>query len=96
MDFRNESVVRDVANRLGIPYDTVKEVYRLYMKCMRERIDSVDFFKRRSFDEFMDLKPNFTILKFGSLRVKYGRCIKMNKIKIWKIAHGKMSLQDYL
>lgn len=85
MRFHNEDIIRDVAEKTGYPFDTVKEVYDTYFKRMRECIESGDYFTDFKPEDFKRQGIKFPMWDLGYLYISRIRVLKINKSKIWKL-----------
>lgn len=68
-----QEVLNQVANKLNIPVEVVKEAYESYWEYIRNTISELPLKEDLSEDEFNKLRTNFNIPSIGKLACPYDR-----------------------
>lgn len=66
-------IINNVASKLDLPVEVVKEAYESYWLYIRETIASLPLKEDLSEEEFNKLRVNFNIPSIGKLACPYGR-----------------------
>jgi len=66
---RKNDIVTSVSNELNIEKKAVEEVYDLYFKFIREKIDSYDFSRSYTDEEFKKTLRSFSLKHIGKFYV---------------------------
>lgn len=68
-----QEVLNQVANKLNIPVEVVKEAYESYWEYIRNTISKLPLKEDLSEEEFNKLRTNFNVPSIGKLACPYDR-----------------------
>lgn len=68
-----QEVLNQVANKLNIPVEVVKEAYKSYWEYIRNTISKLPLKEDLSEEEFNKLRTNFNVPSIGKLACPYDR-----------------------
>lgn len=68
-----QEVLNQVANKLNIPVEVVKEAYESYWEYIRKTISKLPLKEDLSEEEFNKLRTNFNVPSIGKLACPYDR-----------------------
>lgn len=68
-----QEVLNQVANKLNIPVEVVKEAYESYWEYIRNTISELPLKEDLSEEEFNKLRTNFNVPSIGKLACPYDR-----------------------
>lgn len=82
----NDKVFKEVANNLGLKESDVKDVYRLTLQFIKDKIEELPLKEDLTEEEFNKLKTAFILPEIGKFGCDYNT---YKKIRFWYLKRGK-------
>lgn len=72
-------IAQDVAEKTGVPVETVILIYKKYFKFIVDKIKSININEINSFDDYRKYKTSFNLQHLGKLYLNYKIIKKRNE-----------------